>query len=742
MKKYILIVFMLLGVLAYSQAPIVDGTGYTEADSTKKTALVNYDNAKRWFVYDTDNNRFEYWDGDSWEDLGSGVTNIFNSDGITPDSSTRFFDLGLNSNFYLRNNDYSNYIWLNSFNLELRNSQGGLRFRTGTGGTIDSNNIGDVWTATSTTGDGHWETPSSGTTNLGYISTATNGTVTSSTGANAVIGLTNGSNAGLLSPSEQALINSALQISDLTNYVNVSGTQTITGQKTIDNGVNFKIGTTGYFNSDGTYVYEYITDSKILDFPNLFVLRSGGSQHFRFNNSTGAFDLYDYGEGNITGTATYGAAFNADGKLIEVPLSSGTDDQTMSEVPFTPYLTITATDGQTAVEELKDELDAAIIGVGTGATPISHTFSGGESSYDFGTTITTSSQIAYGTTTSDLVLLQEGVSYSKSGSIVTLIGFTASANDVIVYYPNIAVPTTYDADEVIETATRVFVTPTQKGLIDTALQSADLTNYVTTNTTQTITDAPKTLTNTNDDPDVFALKTIASGDEGFAIHAEATGNDTRGIRVENSGSDTKGILVVHTGINSTGIEIEGISTRTNIQSRAGIGHTGSLYTGLAIGGGTVFDVTKEGDVTANSFTKSGATSDDVLLGDGTTTSLAGIGDLEVIQIACSDLVTDLTTGTSKAYFRMPYAATLNEVSCSLFDAGTSTGLIVDINENGTSVLSTLLTTDATEETSETATTAAVISDSSLADDAKITIDFDAVPTSGLGVIVTLKVTRL
>jgi hypothetical protein len=78
---------------------------------------------------------------------------------------------------------------------------------------------------------------------------------------------------------------------------------------------------------------------------------------------------------------------------------------------------------------------------------------------------------------------------------------------------------------------------------------------------------------------------------------------------------------------------------------------------------------------------------------------------------------------------MPYAATLNEVRCSLLDAGTVTGLTVDINENGTSVLSTLLTTDATEDTSTTATTAAVISDSALADDAKITIDFDAVPTA-------------
>lgn len=108
-----------------------------------------------------------------------------------------------------------------------------------------------------------------------------------------------------------------------------------------------------------------------------------------------------------------------------------------------------------------------------------------------------------------------------------------------------------------------------------------------------------------------------------------------------------------------------------------------------------------------------------------------------IQIACSDLTTDITTGTTKAYFRMPYAMTVTEVRVSLLTAGTTTGITVDINEGGVSILSTLLTTDATEKTSTTATTAAVISDSALADDAEITIDFDAVPTGGQGVIVTL-----
>ncbi|MDG4910778.1 hypothetical protein P9228_30895, partial [Mesorhizobium sp. WSM4898] len=51
---------------------------------------------------------------------------------------------------------------------------------------------------------------------------------------------------------------------------------------------------------------------------------------------------------------------------------------------------------------------------------------------------------------------------------------------------------------------------------------------------------------------------------------------------------------------------------------------------------------------------------------------------------------------------------------------------VNINDSGTTILSTKLTIDNTEKTSTTAATAAVISDVNLADDAEITIDIDQV----------------
>ena len=100
---------------------------------------------------------------------------------------------------------------------------------------------------------------------------------------------------------------------------------------------------------------------------------------------------------------------------------------------------------------------------------------------------------------------------------------------------------------------------------------------------------------------------------------------------------------------------------------------------------------------------------------------------ESFIIACSDESTALTTGTAKVTFRMPYAFTVSEVRASLTWAwSTSWTTTVDINESWTTILSTKLTIDQGEKTSETAATPPVISDSSLADDAEITIDIDAV----------------
>lgn len=110
---------------------------------------------------------------------------------------------------------------------------------------------------------------------------------------------------------------------------------------------------------------------------------------------------------------------------------------------------------------------------------------------------------------------------------------------------------------------------------------------------------------------------------------------------------------------------------------------------------------------------------------------AAVAQTQSIIVACSDETTNLTTGTAKVTFRMPYAFTLTAVRASLSTAQTAGSIFtVDINEDGASILSTKLTIDNNEKTSTTAATAPVISDSSLADDAEITIDIDQVGTAG------------
>ena len=122
------------------------------------------------------------------------------------------------------------------------------------------------------------------------------------------------------------------------------------------------------------------------------------------------------------------------------------------------------------------------------------------------------------------------------------------------------------------------------------------------------------------------------------------------------------------------------------------------------------------------------------------TGPSGISPAVEIQAACSDETTALTTGTAKVTFRMPYAMTVYEVRASLTTAQASGSIFtVDINESGTSILSTKLTIDNTEKTSKTAATPAVISDGSLADDAEITVDIDQI---GNGTATGLKITLI
>ena len=115
---------------------------------------------------------------------------------------------------------------------------------------------------------------------------------------------------------------------------------------------------------------------------------------------------------------------------------------------------------------------------------------------------------------------------------------------------------------------------------------------------------------------------------------------------------------------------------------------------------------------------------------------------ESFIIACSDEGTALTTGTAKVSFRMPYAFTLTAgaggIQASCNQAPTGAILTMDINEAGSTILSTKLTI-AIGSTTSVGGTDPVISDVNLAANALMTIDIDQIGSSnpGTGLKVTL-----
>ncbi len=153
----------------------------------------------------------------------------------------------------------------------------------------------------------------------------------------------------------------------------------------------------------------------------------------------------------------------------------------------------------------------------------------------------------------------------------------------------------------------------------------------------------------------------------------------------------------------------------------------------------VFRIQDDGDLTRQiDFQASGITT-----GNTRTITMPDydidLGAQESFIIAISDETTDLTTGTAKVTFRMPYAFTLTAVRSSVTLAPTDAVFTVDINETGSTILGTKLTIDATEKTSTTADIPPVISDTTLADDAEMTIDIDTIGSTiaGTGAKVTM-----
>jgi len=120
------------------------------------------------------------------------------------------------------------------------------------------------------------------------------------------------------------------------------------------------------------------------------------------------------------------------------------------------------------------------------------------------------------------------------------------------------------------------------------------------------------------------------------------------------------------------------------------------------------------------------------------TTSSSLGNMNMIQpqsiiVAASDETTAITTGTAKTTFRTPYPLQILGVKASLTTAGGTSGTTtIDINDDGTSILSTKITIDQGELTSETAATPPVLATTgyTILPDSSITIDVDAISGGG------------
>jgi hypothetical protein len=236
--------------------------------------------------------------------------------------------------------------------------------------------------------------------------------------------------------------------------------------------------------------------------------------------------------------------------------------------------------------------------------------------------------------------------------------------------------------------------------------------------------------------------TAQSHDSGAAIYPVFTAVDAAEANTVASTLTTKGDLLVHTGsvharlgVGTNGYALVADSAETNGVKWAVIDDTTKIAKSIVDAKGDLIVATAADTVARVAV---GATANHVLVVDsGEAAGVKWQGAQEVIVVALSDETTAIATGTSVVTFRMPFAMTLTAVRASLSTASTSGTPTFDINEGGSTILSTKITIDANEKTSTTAATAAVISDTALADDAEMTVDIDVAGTGAKGAKVYL-----
>jgi hypothetical protein len=128
----------------------------------------------------------------------------------------------------------------------------------------------------------------------------------------------------------------------------------------------------------------------------------------------------------------------------------------------------------------------------------------------------------------------------------------------------------------------------------------------------------------------------------------------------------------------------------------------------------------------------GAWVDDPSIGGG------GGASNRFVNVAMSDMTTDLTTGVAKAVWFAPEAGQLVSVYIGVHDPSSSGIVRVDMNDSGGSVFTTRPAIDATEATSLTGTAAVLDGTVTFSRGDKFTFDIDDAGTDAKGLQVSIE----
>jgi len=159
--------------------------------------------------------------------------------------------------------------------------------------------------------------------------------------------------------------------------------------------------------------------------------------------------------------------------------------------------------------------------------------------------------------------------------------------------------------------------------------------------------------------------------------------------------------------------------------------------GLAPGTDTGFDLTTKGDMhgysTTNARIPISTDSFTLFCDSGEALGLKWAANTTSFVLACSDETTAIDSTGTKLTFYMPYDYTITGVRASLTTTSSSGTPTIDISEGGTSIMTTTkITIDPGDLLSTDSATQPVVTDSALADEAKITIDVDVTGTDATG----------